>query len=548
LSLAFFLFFFSKVNGVSVLQGIDLKNMSLANVVALQAEMQPLLQVLRFVHVDQGGVLVSETRNYAELWSKASALAAIIKERQPDQIGNIALMMNNHPEFVETMVASSILGVPFVPIDPRAKGLKLAYMLAHTDCEGLVCADYCLDQVLEVLGEDVKLKWILCVTSKELALNGNVIGATKIEHYQQLLNNATSWLPSAANSSDSPMFMMFTSGTTGNPKAVVYSQGQYMAQADSLAKLGANEHDVFYTGLSLTHINAQNFLRNGLALGIPVVISRKFSKSRLWDICREYGCTMFSLLGGMIPEIYAVPEKPDDAKNPVKLILSSGMPVSIWADFERRFGVRLFEVYGATEGGGLANPPGIGPVGSIGKPSADWEAEIFDSQGVACKPGVEGEICFRRLNGQATTVSYYKNEGASAEKVQGGWLRMGDLGHKDENGWFYFHHRVGGGVRRNGDFVNTSLVDATLLKSSYVQDVFVYGVATPKSVAGEKTLVAAIVLADDCDYSEAALRNFCSENLEKNDIPEIFQVLSAIPKTVSEKPIEKECIALLDLG
>ena len=222
---------------MKILKVTNLHETSLANVVAIGAEKQPQLQVLRFVHIASDGLLASETRNYEQLWRNASTLAAVIKDRQGDGQGNIALMMNNHPEFVETMVASSILGVPFVPIDPRAKGLKLAYMLAHTDCEGLVCADYCLDQVLEVLGEDVKLKWILCVTSKEFALTSNVIGATKIEHYQQLLNNATSRLPAAANSPDSPMFMMFTSGTTGNPKAVVYSQGQYMAQADSLANL-----------------------------------------------------------------------------------------------------------------------------------------------------------------------------------------------------------------------------------------------------------------------------------------------------------------------
>jgi len=529
---------------MELLKIANLHQLSLAKVVATGAEQRPQLQILRFVHVDTDGALCGETRNYEQLWRNASTLAAVINERQGGRPGNIALMMNNHPEFVETMVASSILGAPFVPIDPRAKGLKLAYMLSHTDCDGLVCADYCLDQVLEVLGDEVSLKWILCVGTNSGAKNSF---ANLIEDYQQCLTDAASSLLGVDHAPDIPMFMMFTSGTTGNPKAVVYSQGQYMAQADSLAKLGANEHDVFYTGLSLTHINAQNFLRNGLALGIPVVISRKFSKSRLWDICREYGCTIFSLLGGMIPEIYAVPEKSDDADNPVRLILSSGMPPSIWKDFERRFAVQLFEVYGATEGGGLANPPGIGPVGSIGKPSADWEAEIFDSQGVACKPGVEGEICFRRLNGQATTVSYYKNEDASAEKVQGGWLRMGDLGHKDENGWFYFHHRVGGGVRRNGDFVNTALVEASLLQSSYVQDVFVYGVALPNNIAGEKTLVAAIVASGKNGFSEVALREFCREKLEKNDIPEIFQVLSAIPKTVSEKPIEKECIALLDL-
>ena len=318
-----------------------------------------------------------------------------------------------------------------------------------------------------------------------------------------------------------------------------------MALADSLLKMGATEADVFYSGLSLTHINAQNFLRNGLALGIPVVFSRKFSKSRLWEICRKYQCTIFSLLGGMIPEIYAVPEQPDDADNPVRLILSSGMPASIWQQFEHRFSVRLFEVYGATEGGGLANPPGVGPVGSIGKPSTELEAEILDSNGEPCKPGIEGEICFRYKNGRIPKVQYYKNAEASLAKVLGGWLHTGDLGHKDENGWFYFHHRVGGGVRRNGDFVNTSLVEATLLQYDGVQDAFVYGVARPTNVAGEKTLVAAVVATQGSDFDEQELRQFCSKNLEKNDIPEIFQKLTAIPKTVSEKPIEKECIALL---
>ena len=254
------------------------------------------------------------------------------------------------------------------------------------------------------------------------------------------------------------------------------------------------------------------------------------------------------MLCGMIPEIYAVPEKSDDANNPVRLILSSGMPSSIWQDFERRFAVQLFEVYGATEGGGLANPPGVGPVGSIGKPSPDWDAEILDDDDKPCEAGVEGEICFRRKDGQVATVRYYKNDKASAEKVQGGWLRMGDLGHKDENGWFYFHHRVGGGVRRNGDFVNTALVEATLLTSSLVQDVYVYGVVRPRNVAGEKTLIAAVVPSTDQEFSEALLRDVCNKNLEKNDIPEIFQVLEAIPKTVSEKPIEKECIALLVLS
>ena len=96
--------------------------------------------------------------------------------------------------------------------------------------------------------------------------------------------------------------------------------------------------DKLYTGLSLTHGNAQSVtLVPALMLNIPAVISRKFTKSRLWDVCRKYGCTTFSLLGGMMMGIYSEPRAANDADNPVRKVLSAGTPLSIWADFEKRF-------------------------------------------------------------------------------------------------------------------------------------------------------------------------------------------------------------------
>jgi len=347
------------------------------------------------------------------------------------------------------------------------------------------------------------------------------------------------------------MFMMFTSGTTGNPKAVLFPHQKYMGSTLSPLAAGfITASDKFYTGLSLTHINAQGTVAGALGQELPCVISRRFTKSRLWDITRRYGCTTFNLLGGMIPEICALPEQADDADNPVRVVQSAGMPAHLWTKFEQRFGVMLTEVYGATEGGAMRNPPGPegkGPVGSIGKPMSGWEAEILDTNGRPCAAHVEGEICFRRQDSTAITVQYYKNTQASINKVRDGWLHMGDLGHKDDEGWFYFHHRVGGGVRRNGDFVNTSLVETVLMDSPLVADVFVYGVATDNNVAGEKTLVAAVVPVNAGAFDNEQLRTYCAGNLERNDVPEIFQVLNEIPKTVSEKPIEKACIELLQI-
>ena len=105
------------------------------------------------------------------------------------------------------------------------------------------------------------------------------------------------------------------------------------------------------------------------------MFSRKFTKSRLWDITREYGCTFFNLLGGMSTAIYSEPVKPNDADNPVRFVLSAGMPAAIWENFEQRFDVKILEAYGAIEGGMAFKPIGVGPIGSFGKPPANLEMQ-----------------------------------------------------------------------------------------------------------------------------------------------------------------------------
>jgi len=496
--------------------------------------------LLTFVEIAADGSLLNEQRSFAQLWQGGQALAAWMTGRGVTRGDRLAIMMNNHPEFVDAMVAAAMIGAVWVPIDPRTRGEKLAYMLDFAGCSGVVAADYCAEALAAVIPDCPFLRWSLlvgeapdCATAlPDCAAVGTLAAPVSPVEPVELAPT-------------DPMFMMFTSGTTGNPKAVVQSHGEWITYAMN-SPFEMRPGDKLYTGLSLTHINAQSTLRIGLGNGIPVVISRKFSKSRLWDIVRAFGCTMFSLLGGMIPEVFAVPEKPDDADNPVRLITTSGMPVELWEAYRRRFGVEICEAYGTTEGiGGLFNPPGIGPVGSIGRPSPAIEAGVFDEAGNPCPPGVPGELRFRPVGREARPVAYWRNEEAGRAKLRDGWLLTGDIVHRDENGWFFFHHRVGGGVRRNGDFVNTAMVEAAIVRSGLVDDVFVYGVQTARNTSGEKALVAAVVPDPARPFSESALIEWCRAQLERNDVPEIVQVLEAIPKTASQKPIERDAIALL---
>jgi crotonobetaine/carnitine-CoA ligase len=270
------------------------------------------------------------------------------------------------------------------------------------------------------------------------------------------------------------------------------------------------------------------------------VISRKFTKSRLWDITREYGCTVFNLLGGMTTAIYAEAPKHDDADNPVRRILSAGMPEAIWNDFAKRFDVELFEFYGAAEGGLTFNPTGIGPVGSCGKAPPSMQLAVLDEAGNPCPPNVAGEICFREADGSCPDVTYFKNVEATAKKLTGGWLHMGDIGHLDEDGWLFFHYRMGGGIRKNGDFINPAFVEKALSEIDSVADVYVYGLEVSEGLApGEREIIGAVVPADRDSFDAGAVLQLCREKLDRNSVPDFIQVLDEIPKTASEKPQER---------
>jgi carnitine-CoA ligase len=498
--------------------------------------------VLTFVEILDDGSFANTQRSYADLHDRGARLAAWLASKGLGRGDRFAIMMNNHPEFVDAMVAASMLGAAFVPIDARTRGEKLAYLIQFTECAGVIVADYCAAQLAEVAEQCRSLSWTLLVGDERAAADARLPAAA----WAADLDGIEPAPGTRGAEPDDPLFLMFTSGTTGKPKAVVQTHRQYLASTRAPAHFGLGDSDRFYTGLSLTHINAQGIMRIALGSGTPMVISRKFTKQRLWDIVRAYRCTIFSLLGGMIPEMFSIPERPDDADNPVRMIVTSGMPAGLWEAYRKRFGVEIAEGYGSTEGGGvLANPPGVGPIGSIGKPPPGLEAAAFNEAGQRCRAFELGELRFRPEGGEARPVSYFRNEAAGLDKIRGGWFATGDIVYQDEDGWFYFQHRVGGGVRRNGDFVNTALVEAVISRSRMVDDVFVYGVATERNVAGEKVLVAAVVPADPRSFDVGALKEYCAAHLERNDVPEIVQVLTAIPKTASEKPIEQEAIALL---
>lgn len=519
------------------------RDLILPYIIQQHAEQQPELEVLTFVRVEADGSFADETRTYAELWQNGQALAAGLGEEGMKPGDAFAIVLQNHPEFVDCMVASGIAGNVFVPIDPRTRGQKLSFMLNHADCRGVVVGDYALAEVLAVAKDCPQLEWVWV-----LGESPQPTASLRMRRVNEAAQSGAGEKAIAVSDADIPMQMLYTSGTTGDPKAILSPYARFGFVASLGEALGLRPGDRPYTGLSLTHANAQLItLGTCLKSAHCGVFSRRFTKSRLWDITREYGCTTFNLLGGMTTAIYSEPHKDNDGDNPVRFVLSAGMPAAIWDNFAKRFQLEIYEFYGAAEGGLTLNPPGQGgPVGSIGKPPPSLVGKIVDEHGQQCAPNEPGEIIFQNEDGSCPNVAYFKNAQATASKIEGGWLRMGDIGYKDSDGWYYFLYRKGGGIRLNGDFVNPAFVEKELAEHPAVDDVFVYGVPSANGVPGEKDVVAAIVNCSDGAFDAEAVFAWCRQRLERNFVPSYLQVVQEIPKTASEKPQERFLLEAFD--
>jgi crotonobetaine/carnitine-CoA ligase len=451
--------------------------------------------------------------------------------------------MRNHPEYLYSLYAATVIGAVMIPIDPRTKGDRLRFMLKDSKSKGVICTAEFMDNVTEaLLGlPDIKLMGVCCKPG--MGKNGmSIPGSSRFPVLNDILSGPEVPPPDHRSiDAAAPIQIIYTSGTTGDPKGVVV-KGNRLGQFSQLALFvwQYTPEDRLYTGLSLTHGNAQAVtLIPSLMLSIPSVISRTFTKSRVWDICRKYGCTTFSLLGGMMMGIYSEPPKADDADNPVRLVLSAGTPAPIWEAFERRFNVMIHEWYGAVEGGFAHKPPGVGPVGSFGKPLEGlMEMQVVREDGSHCDPNETGELIFR-LVGQATEVEYLGKKQASEEKTRGGWLRTGDICHTDASGWFFFDYRAGGGLRRSGDFIQPQYVEAAIAVHPDVSDVCVYGVPAASGAPGESDLVAAVTPMKGITIDPALIFTHCRNKLEKNAVPSYLQVVDAIPKSASEKNLDR---------
>jgi len=498
-----------------------------------KAEDSPDFTVLTF----DNSPYPNERLTYGDLVTKGRKLAREMEGLGIGEGDTFSIVMRNHPEIVIAMYAASAFRAIVVPIDPRSKGEKLSYQIRHSNSKGVIFSSEFMENVSDALSRLPTVKTIGVVYKEEF-------GVPVSRNYPDIKGifdgpEASGYMPHGHTPLD-PSMIIYTSGTTGDPKGVRLNNRLPGGAALAQAIWKYTPEDILYTGLSLTHGNAQTVtLSPALMMKIPAVISRRFTKSRIWDICRVHGCTTFSLLGGMMMGIFSEPVRPNDGDNPVRLVLSAGTPRPIWEAFEKRFNVRIHEWYGAVEGGFANKPPGVGPIGSFGNLNAGgMEIRLVREDDTDCDPGEIGEL-ISRPRGAAPTVDYHGNKAASDEKTRGGWLRSGDMVHRDKDGWLFFDFRKGGGLRRQGDFIMPEYVEAVIAEHPDVNDVCVFGIPAASGAPGESDIVAAIAPTHMDSVDIKGIFHLCLDRLERNSVPSYIKIVGMIPKTASEKNLSR---------
>ena len=499
--------------------------------IEMKADAKPDKEILIFEHGDKG----EDRITYQGLYENSNKIARLFKDNGLEKGDTYAVFMRNHPEFVYSMLAGPVIGSIMVPIDPRSRGDRLKFLLENSNAKAVVVSGELLAPLKRILPIP-NLKLIVVAQRPEQDI--------EISNEYPILNETLEqdqWDRVDQQIMDvrHPFEIIYTSGTTGDPKGVMVRNNRF-GLYNILTRLvwKYRPSDTLYSGLSLTHGNAQAVtLFPALATGTKAVFSDRFTKSRIWDICRKYNCTSFSLLGGMMAGIFNEPIQENDGDNPVKTVISAGTPRVIWEEFERRFNLNILEWYGAVEGGFAYKPPGKGPIGSFGKPLPGMmELKVVDENDNAVPDGETGELIIRMLKGE-TKVDYLGKAEASEEKTRGGWMRMGDMVHQDERGWYFFDFRKGSELRRAGDFIQPEHIESIIGQLEEVSEVCVYGIAAASGAPGESDLVAAVAPFPGNTLDPVDIYQQCRENLEPNSIPSYLQLVEKIPKTISEKAL-----------
>ena len=353
----------------------------------------------------------------------------------------------------------------------------------------------------------------------------------QVGEWSELVDNDGKYKPIDVEWSD-PLMILYTSGTTGLSKGVVLPHNLLFSVSESLCNqaLDVGEEDIIYNFQPLFHVAAWHKGVNlALISGASMVLTDKFSASSYWDEIRHYGCTYSLCIGSVTPILYKADPKPDDANNPLRVMLGSPTPKEIFEDFEQRFGVRIVEFYGSSEiGTPTMNQVWNRKVASCGRLNPDYVVKIVNDDGLEVGVNIPGEIIVRPLKPYSMMLEYYKMPEKTVETWKDLWFHTGDYGLFDEDGYLNFVDRKKDALRRRGENISSYELEKIINSHPKVLESAVFGV---RSELGEDEVMACVELASGQSLSFEDFIAFCEQRMAYFMVPRYVRFIEVLPRT-----------------
>lgn len=469
---------------------------------------------------DRGVYFEDSFTSWRDHLRHGAAIAAALRERlDPGRPPHVGVLLQNTPFFSAMLVAAGMSGIVPVGLNPVRRGAALARDIRHADCQ-LVLAD---SDSVAPLGDLDHVNVDSAEWADEVAAQHDA-----------------DFCFQSASPTDTFM-LIYTSGTSGDPKAVKCSHSKVaIAGVTMTQRFGLGRDDVCYVSMPLFHSNA---VLVGWAVALAcqgsMALRRKFSASGFMTDVRRYGATYANYVGKPLSYVLATPEQPDDADNPLRAVYGNeGVPGDV-ERFARRFGCVVIDGFGSTEGGVAISRTPDTPAGSLG-PLPEGIRIVDPETGEQCPPGVVGELV--NIAGPGRFEGYYNDDAASAERMAGGVYHSGDLAYRDAAGYAYFAGRLGDWMRVDGENLGTAPIERVLLRYPGVVEVAVYPVPDP--VVGDQVM-AAVVMASGVDFDVDSFRAFLAEqpDLGPKQWPSYVRVSATLPRTMTFKVLKRQLSA-----
>lgn len=475
------------------------------------------------------------TWSWADHVADASATAhALASLHAPDRPFHVGALLDNTPEMVALLSGAALGGFTLVGLNTTRRGEGLR--------RDVITAD------VEILVTEPRHRHLL----DGLDLTGVRVLETGSEEWRSLVAaNRGRPVPETEARPDDLLMLIFTSGTSGEPKAVRVTHEKVSHPGVMLAeRFGLTADDVAYLSMPLFHSNAvMAGYAVALAAGATIALARRFTASGFLADVRRFGATYANYVGKPLTYVMATPERDDDADNPLRLVFGNEAADRDIEAFSRRFGCVVVDSYSSTENAVIVQRVPEMPRGSLGRPLPGVEVldpatgirtadAVFDEAGRLANPEQAiGELV--NTAGAGFFAGYYNDPAADAERMRGGMYWSGDLAYRDTEGFVYFAGRSSEWLRVDGENLAVAPIEQVLLRHPDLLQAAVYAVPDDSGVGDQ--VMAAVVLRPGRSFDPAGFERFLAgqPDLGAKSWPRHLRVASSLPQTPTNKVLKR---------